>query len=100
MTCIETHDEKTLLLDGRWQGAAQTMPVVNPYNGDLLATVACAQTEHVTAAIDSAINGFARNRDCSTRSRSELLRKVSQWVDSRSEEFAQCICRFFRVSYG
>jgi acyl-CoA reductase-like NAD-dependent aldehyde dehydrogenase len=84
-------DGRTLLIDGVWRGASKTMPVLNPYSGEIICCVACADPAHVEAVISSARRGLARNRNLATGVRSELLRKVAMLVAARREEFAHCI---------
>ena len=82
---------KTLLIDGRWEGASRTMAVCNPYSGEHLQDVARADPGHVAAALAGARRGLAINRQLPTRRRAQLLREVAARVSAEGESFARCI---------
>ena len=50
---------KGIYIGGDWQKSPQDMEVVNPYNGETITSVPCADGTHATAAIQSAADAFA-----------------------------------------
>ena len=82
------------IINGKQNRAADanTIEVRNPYNGELLATIACATKENVLAAVDGAQAVFEREmRQMAAHERSKILRNASLLLEERSERFAHCI---------
>ena len=50
---------RSLLIGGRWEAADDMMPVTNPWSGEALGAVACADAGHVERAVASALRGAA-----------------------------------------
>lgn len=90
---VTSEGAKTILIDGQWQDAANTMQVLNPFDGSALATVSCADTSHVALAVASAKRAFDANRHQSSAERSAVLRKAAGLINERLEDFAQTIAR-------
>jgi acyl-CoA reductase-like NAD-dependent aldehyde dehydrogenase len=82
---------RSLLIGGRWEAAAETMPVVNPWSGEALGAVACADTSHVERAVASALRGAEAMRDLSTGERSRILHAAASALAADSERFAAAI---------
>lgn len=71
---------------------AATIEVINPYNGELIATIACASKAEVKEAVDGAHAVFQKTmRHMPAHERSKILRKAAILLEERSEQFARCI---------
>lgn len=82
---------RSLLIAGRWETADATMPVINPWSGEALGAVACADAGHVERAVASALRGAEAMRALSTGERSRILHKAAAALDADSERFAAAI---------
>lgn len=82
---------RSLLISGRWEAATPTMDVVNPWSGETLGVVACADAEHVERAVASALRGAEAMRALSTGERSFILHAAAAAVEADSERFAAAI---------
>jgi acyl-CoA reductase-like NAD-dependent aldehyde dehydrogenase len=82
---------RSLLIGGRWEAAAETMPVVNPWSGEALGVVACADGSHVERAVASALRGAEAMRDLSTGERSRILHAAATALAADAERFAAAI---------
>ena len=70
----------------------KTMDVFNPYNGERIATIACASIEDVNEAIEVAQQTFETTMlKIPAHERSRILRKASILLEERSEQFAKTI---------
>lgn len=69
-----------------------TIDVVNPYSGDVIAHVNCATVDEVTRAIEHSQQTFEQTmRSMPAHERSRILRKASELLELKKEEFAQTI---------
>jgi acyl-CoA reductase-like NAD-dependent aldehyde dehydrogenase len=82
---------RSLLIGGRWEAAAETMSVVNPWSGEALGAVACADGSHVERAVASALRGAEAMRDLSTGERSRILHAAATALAADAERFAAAI---------
>ena len=82
---------QSLLIDGRWESAALTMPVINPWSGKVIGAVACASTAHVERAVESARRGAGAMRLLSTGERSRILHAAAAALERDAERFAIAI---------
>tara|TARA_R110002110_G_scaffold91264_2_gene237509 strand:- start:127492 stop:128940 length:1449 start_codon:yes stop_codon:yes gene_type:complete len=82
---------RSLLIDGQWRSTHRTMPVRNPFDGALLAEVACAGSGEVALALSAARRGARVSRQLTTARRAQLLHAVAAIVGSQEDAFAQCI---------
>lgn len=82
-----------LLVAGTWREASggQRLDVLDPSDGSLLATVADADTDDATAAIDAAAAAAADWAATSPRHRADLLMRAFELMRERSEELALLI---------
>ncbi|WP_339174615.1 aldehyde dehydrogenase family protein [Solibacillus sp. FSL R5-0691] len=70
----------------------KTMDVMNPYNQEVIATIACASIEDVHEAIEVAQQTFTTTmRKMPAHERSRILRNASLLLEERSEQFAKTI---------
>lgn len=83
--------EGSLLIGGRWETAASTIPVVNPWSGKAIGAVACAGPAHVERAVASATRGAEAMRSLSTGERSRILHAAAAALESDAERFAVAI---------
>ena len=82
---------RSLLIDGRWEAATATMKVVNPWSGEALGEVACADVEHVDRAVASAVAGAEAMRALSTGARARILHGAAQALERDADRFAAAI---------
>ena len=77
-----------MLIDGEWVTADKTIPVYNPYTGNLIDTVPRATIDDVRRAIKLSKNFKSK---LSAYERSEILRNTASELIQRKEEFQICI---------
>ena len=76
----------------RIQPQAKIIDVLNPYNQERIAQLACASVQDVKEAIEGAQRTYeATMRKMPAHERSRILRKASIILEERSEQFAQTI---------
>ncbi|WP_416955381.1 NAD-dependent succinate-semialdehyde dehydrogenase [Nocardioides sp. T5] len=82
-----------LFVAGAWRpaGAGRRLEVRDPATGSVLASVADADTDDATAAIDAAATAAADWAATSPRSRADLLMRAFHLMHERSEELALLI---------
>ena len=78
---------RSFLLGGRAITTGQTAEVRNPYNGDLVAEVSMAGAKEISEALDLAARTFEETRHTAPIERSRLLRKISETIGRRADEF-------------
>ena len=79
-----------LLINGQWRDAAsgETFDVENPATGEVLATLASANSEDAVAALDAACAVQDEWARTTPRERSNILRRAFELVTERKDEFA------------
>lgn len=82
---------RSLLIGGRWEAADATMAVTNPWSGEALGAVACADAGHVERAVASALRGAEAMRALSTGERSRMLHAAATALEGDAERFAAAI---------
>jgi glyceraldehyde-3-phosphate dehydrogenase (NADP+) len=82
-----------MFIDGEWVGAMETIPVHDPYTGEVIDTVPRGTAEDVDRAVSAALEGYRENRGLSSGERSLILRRAAELLDARKEEFAVIIAR-------
>lgn len=83
--------EKKMLLDGKWVSKKEKMKIYNPQDNNLIGTVPLADESDAEVALNAAVNGAETARLMPVHQRIEILRKVSEEIDSRIEELAKII---------
>ncbi|MEC8145662.1 MAG: aldehyde dehydrogenase family protein, partial [Pseudomonadota bacterium] len=80
-------------IDGAWVApvSGETMPVMNPANGDRLGTVALGNAEDVDRAVAAAAAAFETFSQTSKADRLALLRRIRDVSERRLEELAQAM---------
>lgn len=79
-----------LFINGRWTAAdgGETMPVVNPANGETVGFFAVATESDLDRALAAAERGFGVWRKVSAHERSKVLRRAADLLRERSNEIA------------
>ncbi|MDK4209116.1 NAD-dependent succinate-semialdehyde dehydrogenase [Corynebacterium accolens] len=79
-----------LLIGGEWRDSTsgETFDVENPATGEKLATLASANSEDATAALDAACAVQDEWARTTPRERAEILRRAFELVQERAEDFA------------
>ena len=63
-----------LFLDGEWTRLADTVEMVNPYDGSVIDTVSSASPADITLAIDSLAEGAVVMRNMAAHQRADIPR--------------------------
>jgi len=80
-------------LNGDWVTQGHEVVVTSPYDRSVVAVVSEADRDHVEIAIDSAVRSFAVTRKMPSYQRAAILRKITEGIGARREEFARTICQ-------
>ncbi len=78
-------------LDGQWQEAGDLVEIRAPYDNTLIARVVQGRREHAEAAIAAAVKAFGTIRRLPAFERQRVLRRISQQMTERKEEFARTL---------
>jgi len=80
-------------INGEWVSplSPDTMPVMNPANGDRLGTVALGNAEDVDRAVAAATAAFESFSQTSKAERLDLLRRIRAVTETRLEDLAQAM---------
>ena len=79
------------LIGGEWRTRGEPLEVRSPYNGSLVATTFWAPDEEVEQAVERAGAAFPAAARLPGYKRAEVLRRMSQGVESRGEELARML---------
>ena len=82
---------RSLLIEGRWEAADETMAVVDPWTGRPIDAVACADVGHVERAVASALRGAEAMRLLSTGERGRILHAAATALEGDAGRFAAAI---------
>ena len=80
-------------LNGDWITHGREAVVTSPYDRSVVAVVCEADRDDVATAIDSAVQAFAVTRKMLSHQRAAILRKITEGITARHEEFARTICQ-------
>lgn len=82
-----------IYLDGQWIHASsrETMPVLNPATGEVLAALPIATPADLDLAVEAADSAFARWRAVSAYDRAAMLRKTAELIRERHEAIARIL---------
>lgn len=86
-----TDSTATILIDGEWYAAKNSMEIINSFDNSQIAQVSCADDELAVKAIKSAKAAFAKYRHQASSKRSAILKGAANLITLRLEEFAQTI---------
>ena len=84
---------QSFLLDGKWVADGDPVEIRAPYDGSVIGRVIQARHEHVEAAIAAAVKAFGTTRRLPAFERQRVLRRVSQGIAERKEEFARIMAQ-------
>src|SRR5271165_5083850 len=80
-------------LNGNWMMHGRDVVVTSPYDRSVVAVVYEADRDDVEVAIESAVRAFAITRKMPSYRRAAILRKITEGIGARREEFARTICQ-------
>jgi len=90
LTPVATHG---FLVDGKWIEEGDTFEVHSPYDRTVVGRVFQGRREHAEAAIAAAVKAFGTTRRLPAFERQRVLRRISQGIAERKEEFARTIAQ-------
>ncbi len=80
-----------MLIGGRWLSKSQTIPVVNPFDGEIIERVPRGDLDDVDAALTSALEGVAQMVELSAHQRYGILSRAAEGISRRAEELARVL---------
>ena len=80
-----------MLINGQWVAKAETIDVINPFDGTVIDTVPAGNSADVEAAIETAVEGHEINRNLPVHQRITILKKACEIMENRYEELAKTI---------
>src|SRR5271169_5520659 len=80
-------------LNGNWSTSGRESVVSSPFDHSIVAVVYEASRDDVETAIRSAVQAFAITRKMTSFQRATVLRKITEGIRHRREEFARTICQ-------
>lgn len=83
--------EPTPWIDGEWVSGGSNERVINPATGEVITTVAWADSQNVELAIQSAQRSQASWAATSAFERGDILKRISQLLSSNRERFARLL---------
>lgn len=81
------------LLDGKWTESGDAVEIHSPYDGSVVGRVFQGRREHAESAIAAAVKAFETTRRLPAFERQRVLRRVSETISQRKEEFARTIAQ-------
>ena len=86
-------NEQPILINNRWIATGDTLPVKNPFNGELIASVCRASPAEAQLALHAAHEAFSVTRRLPAYQKSDILHKTAALITARGEDLAQTIAR-------
>ena len=80
-------------VDGKWIEEGDPVEIRAPYDGSVIAPVFQGRREHAEAAIAAAVKAFGTTRRLPAFERQRVLRRVSENITERKEEFARTMAQ-------
>ena len=80
-------------VDGKWIEEGDPVEIRAPYDGSVIASVFQGRREHAEAAIASAVKAFGTTRRLPAFERQRVLRRVSESLSERKQEFARTMAQ-------
>jgi acyl-CoA reductase-like NAD-dependent aldehyde dehydrogenase len=80
-----------MFLAGKWSDAANRIEVRNPFNGLVVDTVPKGTPDDITRAVATLVDGAKQMRQTAAYDRSRWLRRASELLRERAEDFARTI---------
>src|ERR1700756_1952591 len=87
---VATHG---FLVDGKWVEDGDIIDIKAPYDGAIVGRVFQGRRPHAEAAIAAAVKAFGTTRRLPAFERQRVLRRVSEGIAKRKEEFARTLCQ-------
>lgn len=81
------------LVDGKWIEEGDPVEIRAPYDGSVIASVFQGRREHAEAAIAAAVKAFGTTRRLPAFERQRVLRRVSENISDRKQEFARTMAQ-------
>ncbi len=81
------------LVDGKWIEEGDPVEIRAPYDGTVIASVFQGRREHAEAAIAAAVKAFGTTRRLPAFERQRVLRRVSENIAERKQEFARTMAQ-------
>src|SRR5882724_139795 len=80
-------------VDGKWIEEGDPVEIRAPYDGSVIASVFQGRREHAEAAIAAAVKAFGTTRRLPACERQRVLRRVSENISERKQEFARTMAQ-------
>jgi acyl-CoA reductase-like NAD-dependent aldehyde dehydrogenase len=80
-------------IDGKWIEDGDPIEIRAPYDGSVIASVFQGRREHAEAAIAAAVKAFGTTRRLPAFERQRVLRRVSENISERKQEFARTMAQ-------
>jgi acyl-CoA reductase-like NAD-dependent aldehyde dehydrogenase len=80
-------------VDGKWWEEGDPVEIRAPYDGSVIGSVFQGGREHAEAAITAAVKAFGTTRRLPAFERQRVLRRVSENLSERKQEFARTIAQ-------
>src|SRR5437879_11185636 len=87
---VATHG---FFVDGRWVEDGDIVEVRSPFDGSVIGSVCRGRREHAEAAIAAAVKAFGTTRRLPAFERQRVLRRVSENISERKQEFARTMAQ-------
>jgi len=87
---VATHG---FFVDGRWVEDGDVVEVKSPFDGAVIGRIFQGRRQHAEAAIAASVKAFGTTRRLPTFERQRVLRRVSEGIAQRKEEFARTLCQ-------
>jgi len=82
-----------MLIGGKWETGADTIPVIDKYSGETFGTIPRARQADVARAVGAAQAAFASFAKMPAHRRAKILEKTSELLAKYQEDIAAIICR-------
>lgn len=89
-TPVGTHG---FFVDGKWIEDGDPVEIRAPFDGNVIASVFQGRREHAEAAIAAAVKAFGTTRRLPAFERQRVLRRVSENISERKQEFARTMAQ-------
>ena len=83
--------EHEFLVGGEWRPSPEIAEIKSPFSGDIVGRVCLAGKSDLEEAAEQAIRGFRVIRRLSSHARSEILMRMADDIEQRSEELAKLL---------
>src|SRR5690242_19782301 len=80
-------------VDGKWIEEGDPVEIRSPYDGSVIGSAFQGRREHAEAAIAAAVRAFGTTRRLPAFERQRVLRRVSENISERKQEFARTMAQ-------